>query len=94
LAAFALESDFNQAKIELLLQKYFSTKKLAKKSTIKDKVIKLLLFQVCQDFLWSIWICIKEAKSDDFGTYGSDRYLRSKQKLAELEAILKQENLI
>jgi len=48
-----------------------------------------LLFQICQDFLWSIWTCIKEAKGDDFGTYGLDRYARSKQKLAELETKLK-----
>lgn len=83
LAAHALESEFNKEEETLLLQKYFETTEVDE----KDKT-KLLLFQICQDFLWSIWTCIKEAKGDDFGTYGIDRYSRSKQTLDELEAKL------
>lgn len=29
------------------------------------------------DYLWAQWTVIKEAKGDDFGTYGRDRYERA-----------------
>lgn len=89
LAAHALESAFTKEEETLFLQKYFETKHVN-----ENHKRKLLLFQICQDFLWSIWTCFKEAKGDDFGTYGIDRYLRSKQNLDELEAKLKLEGMI
>ena len=33
--------------------------------------------QNSQDFLWSIWTVLKEAKGDDFGSYGPDRFHRA-----------------
>jgi len=89
LAAHALESEFNKDEEHLLLQKYFKMSDVTEKQKIK-----LLLFQICQDFLWSVWTCIREAKGSDFGTYGIDRYLRSKQKLDELEVKLKIEKVV
>lgn len=83
LAAYALESEFTKEEEFLLLQNYFEKKEVEEKYTIK-----LLIFQICQDFLWSVWTCIKEAKGNDFGTYGLDRYNRCKQKLDELDCIL------
>jgi thiamine kinase-like enzyme len=37
--------------------------------------------KIYQDFLWSIWTIIKEAKGDDFGTYGMDRFNRARNNL-------------
>lgn len=81
LAAHSLESDFSKDEELLLLQTYFATKDVC-----ETDLIKLLVFQICQDFLWAVWTCIKEAKGENFGSYGRDRYERAKSKLAELEA--------
>ena len=82
LAAHALECGFSPLEEELLLQKYFET------CNVEEKYkIKVLLFQICQDFLWSIWTSIKEAKGADFGSYGVDRYNRAKLNLERIEKL-------
>lgn len=71
LAALFLESNFNEDNIDFVLTRYF------------DGVVpiyakeKVLIYQVLWDVLWAIWTCIKEAKGDDFGTYGRDRFKRA-----------------
>ena len=82
LAAHALECGFSPLEEELLLKKYFKAYEVEEK--YKTKV---LIFQICQDFLWSIWTCIKEAKGDDFGSYGIDRYNRAKLNLERIEKL-------
>lgn len=78
LAAHSLECGFSEAEEELFLNLYFN-------NNIKDKHRKkILIYKICQDFLWSIWTNIKEAKGDDFGTYGVDRYNRAKANLNKL----------
>lgn len=75
LAAHSLECDFSEDDEELFLSYYFSGK-------VDEKYrIRILINKICQDFLWSIWTNIKEAKGDDFGTYGIDRYNRAKRNL-------------
>lgn len=75
LAAHSLESEFNEDEEELLLRTYF-------KGDIEEKYKKrVLINKIYQDFLWSTWTVIKEAKGDDFGTYGIDRYNRAKKNL-------------
>lgn len=88
LAAHALESEFSLAEETLFLQKYFENDFIP-----EEESLKFLIFQICQDFLWSIWTCIKEAKGNDFGTYGIDRYERAKVKLDELEIKLKDKGM-
>jgi len=83
LASHSTESEFNKAQELLLLQTYFETKNVC-----ETDIIKLLLFQICQDFLWAVWTCIKESKGENFGTYGIDRYNRCKQKLDEIEGMI------
>lgn len=79
LAAHIIECDFSEDEEELFLQKYFQT------SNIEEKYKKkILIFKICQDFLWSLWTNIKEAKGDDFGSYGIDRYNRAKENLLKL----------
>lgn len=75
LAAHSLENGFTEDEEELFLKLYFEGK-------IEEKYRKrILINKVYQDFLWSIWTKIKEAKGDDFGTYGIDRYNRAKTNL-------------
>ena len=79
LAAHIIECDFDEDEEELFLQKYFNTDYIEGK--YKSKI---LIYKICQDFLWSIWTNIKEAKGDDFGSYGIDRYNRAKENLLKL----------
>lgn len=81
LAAHSLENKFSEDEEELLLNIYFNGK-------VEEKYKKrILINKIYQDFLWSTWTIIKEAKGDDFGTYGIDRYTRAKK---NLEIILKE----
>jgi thiamine kinase-like enzyme len=78
LAAHSLECSFSEDDEELFLSLYFGTMP-------EEKYIKrILIHKICQDFLWSIWTNIKEAKGDDFGTYGIDRYNRAKRNLEKI----------
>ncbi|MDU2490543.1 MAG: phosphocholine cytidylyltransferase/choline kinase family protein [Clostridium celatum] len=81
LAAHSLENKFSEDEEELLLNIYFNGK-------VEEKYKKrILINKIYQDFLWSTWTIIKEAKGDDFGSYGIDRYTRAKK---NLEIILKE----
>lgn len=78
LAAHSLESDFLEGEEEIFLSLYFEGR-------IEDRYKKkILIYKICQDFLWSIWTNIKEAKGDNFGTYGEDRYNRAKINLKKI----------
>lgn len=79
LAAHIIECDFDEDEEELFLQKYFNTDYVEEKYKRK-----ILIYKICQDFLWSIWTNLKEAKGDDFGSYGIDRYNRAKENLLKL----------
>ncbi|WP_297133947.1 phosphocholine cytidylyltransferase/choline kinase family protein [Terrisporobacter sp.] len=78
LAAHILECNFSEEDEELFLDTYFNGKTEEKYKT------KILIFKICQDFLWSIWTNIKEAQGDDFGTYGENRYNRAKLNLDKI----------
>nr|WP_242826201.1 phosphotransferase [Caloramator sp. ALD01] len=78
LAAFSLENGLNEEQEELLLKLYFG-----REATNNEK-IRLLIHKICQDFLWSIWTVIKEAKGENYGDYGINRYLRCRRNLKEL----------
>ncbi|WP_374718154.1 phosphotransferase [Neobacillus sp.] len=73
-AAHSLECDFTQEDEELFLSLYLQTDDIPLE--IQQRVIMNKIFQ---DFLWSIWTIIKEAKGDDFGTYGMDRFNRARK---------------
>ncbi|MFD3450483.1 NTP transferase domain-containing protein [Microbacteriaceae bacterium 4G12] len=75
LAALSLECGFSPEDEELFLTIYFNGEAPEEFKT------RILINKICQDFLWSIWANIKEAKGDDFGTYGIDRYNRAKENL-------------
>lgn len=78
LAAHCLECEFNENEEELFLNLYFDYKVEEKYRT------KIDIYKICQDFLWSIWTNIKEAKGDNFGNYGQERYNRARKNLNRL----------
>ncbi|MFD0767757.1 winged helix-turn-helix transcriptional regulator [Bacillus sp. CGMCC 1.60114] len=73
LAAHSLECDFSPEEEELFLDYYFNG------NVEEEHKTRILMNKIFQDFLWSIWTNIKEAKGSDFGTYGIDRYNRAKK---------------
>jgi len=76
LAAYSLECDFSPEEEELYLTLYLNQK------VIRPEIQKrLLMNKIFQDFLWSIWTIIKEAKGDDFGSYGINRFTRCRENL-------------
>lgn len=70
-AALFLESEFSKENQDYILTKYFD-------GIIPENAYeKILCYQILWDYLWAQWTVIKEAKGDDFGTYGRDRYQRA-----------------
>lgn len=73
IASHLIECEFDPDEEELFLQYYFQTE-------AEDiQMEKILIFKICQDILWSLWTRLKEAKGEDFGTYGTDRLARALQ---------------
>lgn len=78
LAAHMMECHFNESEESQFLNLYFN-------GIPEQKYIKrILIHKIFQDFLWSIWSIIKEAKGDNFGSYALDRYNRAKVNLSKL----------
>jgi thiamine kinase-like enzyme len=78
LAALFLESDFTEENEDYVLSRYFH-------GEIPEKTkIKILCYQILWDYLWALWTVIKEAKGDDFGSYGMDRYNRARKNIEKL----------
>lgn len=70
-AALFIEADFTKENQNYILEKYFE-------GEIPHYTYnKILCYSILWDYLWSQWTIIKEAKGDDFGTYGIDRFNRA-----------------
>ena len=78
LAALFLESGFTEDNQDFVLNRYFNGRIPAHSHE------KILCYQILWDYLWAQWTVIKEAKGDDFGTYGIDRYNRARQNLKKI----------
>lgn len=77
-AALFLEADFEKVNIDYILTQYFE-------GEIPEEAFeKILCYQILWDYLWAQWTVIKEAKGDDFGTYGRDRYNRAIKNLEKI----------
>ncbi|MDE6129957.1 MAG: phosphotransferase, partial [Muribaculaceae bacterium] len=70
-AALFIEAGFEPENEDYILEKYFNGDV---PPTAKEKI---LCYQVLWDCLWAQWTVIKEAKGDDFGSYGIDRFNRA-----------------
>ena len=70
-AALFIEAGFEPENEDYILEKYFEGR------VPEHAREKILCYQILWDYLWAQWTVIKEAKGDDFGTYGMDRFTRS-----------------
>ncbi len=70
-AALFIEAGFENENEDYILEKYFEGNIPANTRQ------KILCYQILWDYLWAQWTVIKEAKGDDFGTYGIDRFNRA-----------------
>lgn len=70
-AGLFIEADFEKENEDYILDKYFEG------NIPSEAREKILCYQILWDYLWAQWTVIKEAKGDDFGTYGQDRYNRA-----------------
>lgn len=78
-AALFLESDFPVENQDYILSRYFE-------GVIPENVNeKIVCYQILWDYLWAQWTVIKEAKGDDFGSYGKDRYQRAIKQLDKID---------
>ena len=84
IAAHSIECSFSEDDEELFLNIYFNGE------IDEQHRIRILINKIMQDFIWSTWTNIKEAKGDDFGSYGIDRYNRAKVNLEKLNKKLKE----
>lgn len=71
IAALFLESSFSNSSQDTFLNIYYNGDVPA------DTEVKIKYFQILWDCLWAQWTIIKEAKGDNFGTYGKDRFYRA-----------------
>ena len=77
-AALFIEAGFTNENQDYMLMKYFE-------GDIPNNVYqKIFCYQILWDCLWAQWTVIKEAKGDDFGTYGKDRYFRAINNLKKI----------
>ena len=78
-AALFLEAGFDKENESYILEHYFD-------HNIPDQAReKILCYQILWDYLWAQWTVIKEAKGDDFGTYGIDRFNRAILNLTKIK---------
>lgn len=78
-AALFIEADFTKENQDYILDKYFNG------NVPKNSFKKILCYMILWDYLWAQWTIIKEAKGDNFGTYGYDRYNRAIRNLKNIK---------
>ena len=86
LTSYILENELNTSQEDTFLKLYFESSTISKQYKLKIHIYKIL-----QDFLWSIWAKFKEAHGDDLGEYALFRYNRALSnidKLSEYEDML------
>lgn len=77
-AALFIEAGFEKENEDYILDKYFN-------GDIPPEVHeKILCYQILWDYLWAQWTVIKEAKGDDFGNYGRNRFNRAIENLKRI----------
>lgn len=77
-AALFLESEFSSENQDYILKEYYQGE------IPKYTYEKILCYQILWDYLWAQWTVIKEAKGDDFGSYGQSRYNRAIEQLKKI----------
>lgn len=78
LATYSLESNLSLDEERFFLQNYF------KEDLKRENILKIEIYKILQDFLWSIWTILKEENGSKFGSYGLDRYNKAVTKLKKV----------
>lgn len=78
-AALFIEAGFEKENEDYILDKYFEG------VVPQNAREKILCYEILWDYLWAQWTVIKEAKGDDFGTYGIDRFNRAISNLKRIK---------
>ena len=81
IAALFIEAGFTPENEDYLLEHYFQGE------IPEGTRERILCYEVLWDYLWSQWTVIKEAKGDDFGTYGHDRFMRAGKNINKIEGL-------
>lgn len=77
-AALFIEADFTKENQDYILDKHFN-------GNIPVNAFQKILPYDSMGLSWAQWtVIIKEAKGDDFGTYGRDRYERAIKNLKKI----------
>ncbi|WP_268926754.1 phosphotransferase [Neobacillus sedimentimangrovi] len=76
IASHILESSLSPEEEKIFLVHYFDGEPI----TVEIQQ-RLILNKIFQDYLWTMWTIYKEAKGDDFGTYGMERFNRARKNL-------------
>lgn len=77
-AALFIEAGFEPENEDYILDRYFDG------DIPPEAREKILCYQILWDYLWAQWTVIKEARGDDFGTYGIDRFKRAVSNLKRI----------
>ncbi len=77
-AALFLESNFSEDNKDYFLSQYYGG------NIPRNIRERIMCYEILWDCLWAQWTVIKEAKGDNFGTYGMDRYKRACTNLKKL----------
>lgn len=80
-AALFLESNFSEENMDYMLHSYF------KGDIPANTEEKIKVYQILWDYLWAVWTVIKEAKGDNFGSYGRDRFNRAIHQLKQMKRL-------
>lgn len=80
-----MESRFNVDEEEAFLELYFQREVTAEEEQ------RIMMHKIFQDYLWSLWTLFKEAKGNEFGSYGIDRYMRLEENIAFYKERYRQE---
>ncbi|EPO5266051.1 phosphotransferase [Providencia rettgeri] len=76
ISAFFEESNLSDEHELYFLELYYG------KKAINETIEKILIYKICQNFLWSVWTLIKEKNENLFGDYGDIRYQKCLKQIA------------
>ncbi len=75
LAAHCLEVGFSYEEEQLFLTAYFQ------REVTQAELVRVRMHQIFQDYLWTLWTLFKEARGDQFGYYGENRFNRARRNI-------------
>ncbi len=87
-AAYIIESELSPVEEKLFLLEYFNG------VINEEKLKRLLMNKIFQDFLWTIWALMKEANGEDFGSYAITRFTRAKNNLRKYKLLEESGNTV